>query len=197
MPVIIKKFVHTVDAINNMVGKWVLYLVFVIMGILIYSAISRYFFKNPVIWGVEMAQFSMVVYYILGGGFSILLQSHVRMDVLYTRWGRRRQSGMDAFTSLFLIAYLSLLLYGGISSTIYSIEFNQHNNTAWGPPIAPLKCVLDIGILLMLLQSISEFFKAIARTKGIVLGLRIPDLRLVEASDLEKISGVEVAVRCR
>jgi hypothetical protein len=49
----------------------------------------------------------------------------------------------------------------------------------------------------MLLQAISEFFKAIARSKGIVLGLRIPDLRLVEASDLEKISGEEVAVRCR
>ena len=71
------------------------------MGILLYSAISRYCFDAPVIWGVEMAQFTMVVYYILGGGFALLTNSHVRMDVFYGRWKWRKQAKMDVITSVF------------------------------------------------------------------------------------------------
>lgn len=111
MPNWIKMYVRYVDAVNRLVGRGVLYLVFVMMGILLYSALSRYCFDSPVIWGVEMAQFTMVAYYILGGGFALLTNSHVRMDVFYGRWKWRKQAGMDVFTSVFLIAYLVCFLW--------------------------------------------------------------------------------------
>jgi TRAP-type mannitol/chloroaromatic compound transport system permease small subunit len=184
----IKSYVNYVDAVNRLVGKGALYIIFFIMGVLLFSAVSRYFFDKPVIWGVEMAQFGMVSYYLLGGGFSLLLNSHVRMDVLYTRWGWRKKAGVDSFTSFFLILYLGLLLYGSISSTLYSIEFNQHNNSAWGPSMIPIKCIMVFGILLMFLQAISEFLKDVARSQGFILGMDIPERLLIEANSTEKIS---------
>lgn len=187
MPKIIKAYVHYVDAINRLVGRIVLYLVFVLMGILLFSAASRYFFHNPVVWGVEVAQFCTVAYYMLGGGFALLIRAHVRMDVLYSRWSLRKQGGMDIITSICLIGYLVLLLYGGLSSTAYSIEFGQRNNTAWAPYIAPIKIIMVIGILLTLLQAFSEFFKAIAQARGIILGTSIPELVLIETNDEEKV----------
>ncbi len=166
MPKYIKIYVHYIDAINRLVGKVALSLVFVMMGILLYSAIARSVFNSPVIWAVEMAQFTMAAYYLLGGGFSLLLHAHVRMDVLYCRWTRRKQSKVDVWTSVFLIFYLVLLLYGGVSSTLYSIEYNQTNYSSWAPPMAPIKCIMVLGIFLMLLQAFSELFKDIARAKG-------------------------------
>lgn len=166
VPKYIRIYVRYVDAINRLVGKVALYMVFLMMGILLYSSISRTLFNSPVIWAVEMAQFSMAAYYLLGGGFSLLLHAHVRMDVLYSRWSIRKQSKMDVFTSVFLIIYLIVLLYGGISSTAYSIEYNQTNYSAWSPPMAPVKCIMVFGIFLMLLQAFSELFKDIARAKG-------------------------------
>jgi TRAP-type mannitol/chloroaromatic compound transport system permease small subunit len=186
MPAFVKIYVRYVDAFNRLVGRGVLCLVFVMMGILLYSAVSRYFFDAPVIWGVEMAQFSMMAYFILGGGFALLLNSHVRMDIFYSRWGWRKHARADALTFLFLAAYLGLLLYGSISSTIYAFEFNQHNNSAWAPPIAPVKCILVLGIFLTLLQAVSEFFKDIARSRGLVLGMDAPELLLAEAGGQEK-----------
>jgi TRAP-type mannitol/chloroaromatic compound transport system permease small subunit len=186
MPAFVKIYVRYVDAFNRLVGRGVLGLVFVMMGILLYSAVSRYFFDSPVIWGVEMAQFSMMAYFILGGGFALLLNSHVRMDVFYSRWGWRKRAKTDALTFLFMAGYLGLLLYGSVSSTIYSFEFNQHNNSAWGPPIAPVKCILVLGIFLTLLQAVSEFFKDMARSRGLVLGMDVPELLLVEAGGQEK-----------
>jgi len=185
MPHWIKMFVKYVDAVNRLVGRMALYLVFVMMGILLYSAISRYFFDSPVIWGVEMAQFTMVIYYILGGGFALLVNSHVRMDVFYGRWKWKNQAKMDVFTSAFLIVYLGLLFYGCISSTWYSIEFDQHNNSAWAPALAPVKILMGVGILLTMLQAFSEFFKALARSRGLLLGVDVPERLIVENGSLE------------
>lgn len=155
------------DAVNRKIGKLVMYLVFVMMAILLYASLSRTIFNSPVIWAVEMAQFTMAAYYLLGGGYSLILRGHVRMDVLYTRWSGRTRAIVDSFTNILLIVYLLVLLYGSISSTVYSIEYGQTNYSAWAPPLAPIKVIMVIGIFLMLLQTISRSIKDICRAKGI------------------------------
>mgnify|MGYP000991448554 CR=1 FL=1 len=166
MPHAIKNYVRWVDAINRRVGKYALYLVFVMMGILLFSSISRTFFNVPFDWTMEMAQFTMAAYYLLGGGYSMQLKAHVRMDVLYERWSERKRAMVDVMTSGFLIFYLVVLLYGGLSSALYSLEYGQRNYSSWGPPMAPIKIIMVIGILLMLLQAVAVFFKDLAKARG-------------------------------
>ncbi len=113
-----------------------------------------------------MAQFTMAAYYLLGGGYSMQLKAHVRMDVLYERWSKRTRATVDVLTSGFLLFYLSVLLYGGISSTAYSIEYGQRNYSSWAPPMAPIKVIMVIGIFLMLLQALATFFKDLAKMRG-------------------------------
>ena len=69
----------------------------------------------------------LAAYYLLGGGYSLQLDSHVRMDLLYSRWSPRTQARVDTVTSLLVIFYLIMLLFGGISSTKYAIEYGQKN----------------------------------------------------------------------
>ena len=155
-----------VDAVNRLVGRAMMYLIFVMIGILLWSSISRGFFGISYIWSVEMAQFMLTAYYILGGGYSVQLDSHVRMDLFYSRWSTRTQAMADALTSGFLLFYIVFLLVGGISGTIYAIEYNQKNYSSWAPPLAPIKIIMCIGIVLMLLQVIAVFFKDVARARG-------------------------------
>lgn len=143
-----------------------MYLVFAMIGVLLYSSISRTVFDVPLIWVVEMAQFAMAAYYLLGGGYSMQLDTHVRMDLLYSKWSPRGQAIADCITVVFLISYLLLLLYGAISSTEYALKYNQKNYSSWAPPVAPIKIIMTIGIFMMLLQTISMFFKDLARIKG-------------------------------
>lgn len=169
MPNAIKIYVRSIETLNRFVGKLAMYLIFVMMAILLFAAISRTLFNLPHIWAIEMAQFTMAAYYILGGGFSMMLGAHVRMDVLYGRWSPRTRAITDAFTVFCLIFYLAVLLTGGLSSTLYSLEYDQRNYSAWGPPVAPIKIIMVIGISLMLLQAIASFFKALAKIKGVSL----------------------------
>ena len=166
MPSIIKYYVNTIDYISLKTGRATMYLVFVMMFILILSFVTRNIINIPLIWIIEMAQFVMTGYYLLGGGYSMLTDDHVRMDLIYSKLKDKTKALLDSLTSVFLIFYLVVLFYGSISSLTYTIETNQRLFTAWAPYVWPIKSVMTFGILLMLLQSIAIFFKDLAKVLG-------------------------------
>ena len=190
-----RRYVRAVETMNRIIGRGAMYLVFVLMGVLLWSSASKTFF-DPSLWTLETAQFVMVAYYILGGPYSIQLGSNVRMDLFYGDWSTRTKAWVDAFTVLFLMFYLGVLFYGAISSTAYSlgyfgsepfvvfrdlavafvtggpeaagemIGYLERSSTAWRPLIWPVKVLLCVGVLLMLLQSLAELFKDIERIRA-------------------------------
>ncbi|WOF72563.1 TRAP transporter small permease subunit [Parvibaculaceae bacterium PLY_AMNH_Bact1] len=168
MPRFVSVYVRTVDAINHRIGRAMMYGIFVMMGILLWSSISKTFFL-PSLWTLEVAQFAMVTYYILGGPYSIQLGSNVRMDLFYGNWSVRKKAWFDSFTVLLLIFYLGVLLYGAIDSTSYSLQYGERNPTAWRPYLWPIKSIMTVGLFLMLLQAISELFKDIAKIRKVEL----------------------------
>jgi TRAP-type mannitol/chloroaromatic compound transport system permease small subunit len=165
MPKAAKIFVRYVEAVNKVVGKFSMYLVFGMIGVLLFESISRTIFNKPHIWVVEVAQFTMAAYYLLGGGYSMILKGHVRMDLLYGRWSGKTKATVDLFTGLFLIFYLVFLLYGAYSSIEYAVMYGQRNRSAWAPLMAPIKIIMGTGVLLMLLQAIATWFKDLAKVK--------------------------------
>ena len=163
---LIKNYVKITDWICVKVGRITMYLVFVMMFILILSFVTRNIINFPLIWIIEMAQFVITAYYMLGGSYSMITNDHVRMDLFYSKFSEKNKARMDAFTSFFLFFYLVTLFYGSISSLNYTIETNQRLFTAWRPYVWPIKSLMTFGILLMLLQTLSMFFKDLYRIKG-------------------------------
>ena len=166
MPKAVKIYVRYIDATNKAVGRFSMYLVFGMMGLLLFESIFRTIFNLPHIWVVEMAQFTMAAYYLLGGGYSMILKGHVRMDLVYGRWSIKKQALADLITGPILMFYLVFLLIGACSAIEYAVTYWQKNYTPWAPPLAPIKIIMAIGILLMLLQTIAVFFKDLAKLRG-------------------------------
>ena len=167
MPKIISSYVKFIDGITSITGKITMYLVFVLMGILVLSFVTRNIINIPLMWIIEMAQFTMTAYYIMGGAYSMMDDQHVRMDLVYGNFSEKNKARMDLFTSVFLIFYLVTLLIGSYSSLVYTINTNQKLFTAWAPYVWPIKTIMSFGILLMLLQSFSMFFKDLTKVRGI------------------------------
>jgi TRAP-type mannitol/chloroaromatic compound transport system permease small subunit len=177
-------YIKYVDRLNYGIGRVAMYGIFVMMGILLWSSVSKTFF-DPSLWTLEMAQFAMVAYYVLGGPYSIQLGSNVRMDLFYGEWSARKKAWFDLLTVFFLIFYLCVLLYGAISSTAYSLGYwgaepfsyfaglltgteeigrVERSSTSWRPYMWPIKLVMVVGLFLML-QCISELMKDVLRLK--------------------------------
>lgn len=187
-------YIRAIDAMNRFIGRVTMYLIFVLMGVLLWSSASKTFF-DPSLWTLETAQFVMVAYYVMGGPYSIQLGSNVRMDLFYGSWSTRTKAAVDAVTVLCLMFYLGVLFQGAVVSTAYSLGyfgtepygfygdlivafltggpdgatevlgFLERSSTAWRPLLWPIKVLLCVGFLLMLLQMLAELFKDIERLR--------------------------------
>ncbi|UYV38711.1 TRAP transporter small permease subunit [Rhodobacteraceae bacterium D3-12] len=188
-------FIRAVDAMNHRLGRITMYGIFVMIAVLLWSSVSKTFFL-PSFWTLEVAQFLMVAYYMLGGPYSIQMGANVRMDLFYHEWSDRKKAWVDAFTVLFLLFFLCVLFYGAVGSAAYSLGYFgdqpfafwrdllvgfltggsegakevlgylERSPTAWRPLLWPIKSIMCIGIFLMLLQAISELMKDILRLRG-------------------------------
>lgn len=165
MPKAVTAYVRIIDSMSWYMGLFAMYLIFAMIGILSYASVMKVFFL-PSNWTVEMAQFVMVAYFVLGGAFSLREHDHVRMDLLYSGWSVRGRAKADLVTGLVLILFLALLLIGGVSSLIYALQYGEKSYSAWAPYMAPIKIVINIGLLLTLLQAIAIYFKDWARLRG-------------------------------
>ncbi|WP_417675633.1 TRAP transporter small permease subunit [Roseibium sp.] len=195
MPRAARAYIRIVDGFNSGLGRIMMWGVFGMAGILLWSSISKTFFQ-PSLWTLEVAQFAMVAYYVLGGPYSIQLGANVRMDLFYADWSLKKKAWFDAFTVFLLIFYLGVLLVGAVNSTAYSLGYFgkdgftffkdlivafvtggpdaakevmgyiERSPTAWRPYLWPVKFIMLFGFILMLLQTISELIKDIARIKG-------------------------------
>lgn len=166
MPKAVRLYVRYVNAVNRVVGRFAMYMIFAMIGLLLFSSISKTFFL-PTIWTLEMAQFSMAAYYLLGGAYSMQLDAHVRMDLLYGRWSPKGKAFADSMTAFCLVFYLVMLLYGAFSSTEYALQYGEESYSSWAPYMAPIKIIMTFGVVLMLLQAIAIFFTDLATVRGI------------------------------
>ncbi|EBA15744.1 TRAP-T family transporter, DctQ (4TMs) subunit [Roseobacter sp. SK209-2-6] len=196
MPRPILRYIRMIEALNRFIGRFAMYLIFALIGVLLWSSVSKTFF-NPSLWTLETAQFIMVAYYILGGPYSMQMGSNVRMDLFYGGWSLRTKAWVDAFTVIFLMFYLGVLFYGAVSSTAYSLGYFglepfaffgelitilftegpttageklgylERSSTVWRPYLWPVKTILCFGVFLMLLQCLAELFRDIGRLRGV------------------------------
>ena len=82
MPKFIIAYVKYVDYASTKAGRFAMYAIFLMIGTLLLGAVTRNLINLPLSWTVELAQFTMAAYYIVGGAYSIQLNDHVRMDLL-------------------------------------------------------------------------------------------------------------------
>ena len=122
----LQRYIDFAAALNHRIGAAVVYGVFLIMFILLWSVAAR-IFATPSLWTLEGAQFALVGYYFLGGAYVMQQDGHVRMDLLYHRWSVRRKACFDALTSFCL----------------------------WRPYLWPVKMLIIAGLGLMLIQSLA------------------------------------------
>lgn len=165
MPEFVVSYVHFVEKWNRRVGRLAMYLLFVLMAVLLWGAVSRAFWM-PLRWTDQMGQFILAGYFMLGGAYALQMDSAVRMDVFYSNWSPRTKAMVDAITIFALLFYLGVLLWGGVESAAYALEYGERKSGLWRPYMAPVKIVMCIGIVMMLLQCTVFFIRDIATLRG-------------------------------
>ena len=155
----LKRFIKTIDAINDRAGSILSYFLFAFFALLFIEVILRYFFNSPTVWANELAQMLFGTYAILGGGYILLIGGHVNVDIVYSRFSAKTRAAIDIVTSLLFFLFCGMLLIYGGSLAWDSLSRFEHSQSAWNPPLYPAKLMIPLAAALLILQGITKLIR--------------------------------------
>lgn len=152
-------FVHFIDAINERMGKTVSYLLIPLAGVVIAEVVLRYFFNSPTIWSFELARHIFGGFIVLSGGYVLLRQAHVKIDLLYGRLSLRGRAIVDLCTAFFFFLFCGTLLWTSAGFAWTSMLLKETSESMFRIVLWPVKSAIFLGALLIVLQGIAQFIR--------------------------------------
>ncbi|MBE0622258.1 MAG: TRAP transporter small permease subunit [Burkholderiales bacterium] len=156
---------------NDWLGRSVSLLLLAIFVLLIAEVFFRYVAGAPKVWTGELTQLLFGIYAVLSGGYIMAHGGHVNVDILHSRLPRRARAVVDVFTSFLFLVFTGALLYFGSAMAWESMSFWEHSQSAWDPPIWPVKLAIPVGATLLLLQGIVKLLRDVM----VVFGIEAPE----------------------
>lgn len=160
--------VRSIDAVNDRVGRGTAWLALLLVLVTTYDVFMRYLFNTSFVFIQEMEWHLFAVMFLVTAGYAHLLNSHVRVDIIYARLSRRTQARIDLACGLiFLFPTVFLLIWTSIPFVAASARILEGSPDPGGiPGRFLLKAVIPLGFLLLGLQGISETIKSVSRAFG-------------------------------
>ena len=163
---------HAIDALNERVGRTVLWLVLVMALVSASNAMARYLFNLSSNAWLELQWYLFAAVFLLCAGYTLLHNEHIRIDVVLSRLSRRSQLWIDIFGTLFFLLPVSIFIMWLSWPVFVNAWTSQEiSGNAGGLIRWPVRLLVPLGFFLLSLQGLSELIKRIAVLRGI-----IPDL---------------------
>jgi len=159
----IKKAVFFCDKINNWIGSVIVTsAVFVFILVIFSNVIMRYVFNTSFVFMAELEWHVFAFIFLMGAGYTLLHDGHVRVDIFYSMMDRKKQALINLFGVVFLlIPSCYIVLRTTIPWVLVSYKVGEVSIDPGGIPARfLLKATLSVSYFLMLIQGISLFVKS-------------------------------------
>ncbi len=156
-----------IDRLSEWIGKASAWLIPLLIAELVYDTIARYVFNAPTAWSYDISYMLYGAAFMGGASYTLLLDEHVRIEVIYEKVSRRSRAIIDAIGYvIFFFPSMGALLYFGTEFTIKSWKLLETSGESmWSPPIYPFKTIIPITALLLILQGIVQFIRCLVSIK--------------------------------
>jgi TRAP-type mannitol/chloroaromatic compound transport system permease small subunit len=149
-----------IDALNERVGRVVLWLVLVATLVSAGNALARYLLGESSNAWLEIQWYLFGAIFLLGAGYTLKHNGHVRIDIFYNRLPPRGQAWVDLLGGvLFLLPMAVLLAWLAWPMFLEAWTSGEMSPDAGGLLRWPVKLLLPLGFALLALQGLSEVIK--------------------------------------
>ena len=154
-----------IDTINEWIGRLTYWLVLLMVLVGVWNVGGRYIGRligqnltsNALI---EIQWYLFDIVFLLGAAYALKHNEHVRVDIFYKDWNRRRQALANFIgTIFFLIPFCSLIIYYSWGTIANSWKILEISPDPGGLPRYPIKSMIIVSPVLLILQGISEAIK--------------------------------------
>lgn len=158
-----------IDSMTERVGRTIYWLVLVAVLVSAVNASVRKAFDMSSNAFLELQWYLFSAIFLLGAGYALLKQEHVRIDVVYGRFPKRAQIWIDILgTLLFLMPMALLILWHSWPVFVNAFLSNEQSSSAGGLPVWPVRLLLPAGFALLIVQALSELIKRFAFLRGLI-----------------------------
>jgi TRAP-type mannitol/chloroaromatic compound transport system permease small subunit len=185
---------RAIDALNERVGRIVLWFVLVMVLVSAGNAVSRYLFNISSNAFLELQWYLFALVFLLCAGYTLLHNEHIRIDVVTSRFSARTRAWIDVFgTVCFLLPAALFILWLSWPMFANAWVSGEVSSNAGGLIRWPARLMIPVGFLLLSLQGLSELIKRIAFLRGL-----IPDpLEKKQEKTAEQLLAEEIAAQAR
>ena len=162
MPPWMKRTIVLIDGFSIKTGKIICWLTIPLIAAMFYEITVRYLFASPTAWAYDISRMLYGSMFILGAGYALQKNVHIRSDFLYRAWPIRTQAGTDLVMYLFLY-FPTMVIFLWIAADwalLSAIRAERGTDTTWMPYLGPIKLALPVGVLTLIIQGVSEVLKA-------------------------------------
>ena len=131
-------------------------------------AIGRYVFSFGFVWLQESYVWMHGILFMVGAGYALLVDAHVRVDILYRPFGRRYKAWIDlAGSLLLLLPMVAVTFWSSLPYVSTSWERLESSREAGGlPGLFLLKSVLIVFCVLLALQGLALAARSVMALTG-------------------------------
>src|SRR5882762_6298948 len=163
------KISRGIDWMNAQFGVVANWLVLLACLISAGNAASRYLFSESSNGWLEVQWYMFAGMVLLGGPYTLKMNEHVRVDLVYGMVSERTQIWIDIVGGvLFLLPICIILIYFTWPWFVDSWKLNEESSNAGGLLRWPVKLLLPVGFFLMALQGVSEIIKRVAALEHVI-----------------------------
>lgn len=158
---------RAIDALNAGIGRGICWLVLVAVVVSAGNALVRYGLHTSSNAWLELQWYLFSAVFLLGAGYTLLKNEHIRIDIIASRFSARTQAWIDVFGTVFFLLPIVVLI-GWLSWPMVVDSWMRHemSSDAGGLLRWPVKLLMPIGFLLLALQGVSELIKRLAFLSG-------------------------------
>ena len=158
---------RAIDAVNEAIGRAVLWLVGLATLISAGNALARYGLGISSNAWLEIQWYLFAAIILLAAGYTLRHNGHVRIDVLSGRLKARTRAWIDLLGSaLFLLPLCGLMVWLGWPGFADSFQSGERSPDAGGLIRWPVRLLIPLGFALLALQGVAEAIKRIDYLRG-------------------------------
>ena len=90
-----KKFIKISDLINDFVGKFASWLTTIMVLVVFFDVVLRYVFNKGNVAMQELEWHLFATIFLLGAGYTLKKNGHVRVDIFYTNFNERTKAWIN------------------------------------------------------------------------------------------------------
>ena len=184
-----------IDRLNEMIGKTVMWAIFVAIIVSAANAVVRKLFNTSSNAWLELQWYLFGAAFFLASAYTLKQNEHIRIDIFYGTRSRRTQHWIDLIGHVFfLMPFVALMAWMMVPYPLAAIRSGQISTNAGGLLIWPARAIMAGGFILLVLQGISEIIKKIAVMRGLIDDPH-PFVSAHEAAELEGTAIAEAVAR--